>query len=123
MRRAVAPEGADGSLQLLTGAQRAAALLMILGEEDGKAIWSELSEAEVKQICVAMAELGPVRGDTVAQIAEEFMGELGAANPVRGSLDRAQELLSRVFPEDRVSLHHLRGPGGQRRPPGLAPAR
>lgn len=95
---------AASSLALLTGAQKAAALLMVLGEEDGKAIWSELSDAEVKQVCMAMAELGQLKGETVAHIAQDFIGELGGTSPVSGSLSRAQELLSGVFPPDKVAL-------------------
>lgn len=97
-------ERASASLALLTGAQKAAALLMVLGEEDGKAIWSELSDAEVKQVCLAMAELGQLKGETVAHIAQDFIGELGCTSPVRGSLSRAEELLSGVFPPDKVAL-------------------
>lgn len=102
MEPAPATDASGGGLQLLTGTQRAAALLMMLGEEDGKAIWSELSDPEVKRLCLAMTELGSVRGETVAEIAADFLGACGTPGAVTGNLDRAQELLAAVFDAERV---------------------
>lgn len=96
------PVPPDG-MQLLTGPQRVAALLMLIGEEDAKALWSELDDAEIRKVCLAMGELGPVKGETVAQIVQDFVAGCGAATPVTGSLERAQELLARVFPAERVT--------------------
>ena len=106
----------SGSLPLLTGVHRAAAVMMMLGEQGGKEIWSELDEDEVKQICLAMAELGALRGETVADIARDFVGEFGDTSPIRGSLDRAKELLLGAFPPDRVNtiMSELHGTGTAR---------
>lgn len=105
MSQLAPPPGQAGpSLTLLTGAQRAAAVMMLLGESDGKAIWSELNDQEVKQLCLAMSELGSVKGEAIADLVEEFVGEFGEGGPVRGSLDRAQELLSSALSPERVSL-------------------
>lgn len=103
MSAALSAQPVAGSLELMTGAQRAAALLMLLGEEDGKAIWSELTDAEIKQVCLAMADLGPVKGDTVAEIAESFVADLAGPGAVLGSLAEAQALLARVVPEGRAT--------------------
>ena len=56
-----------GSLEPMTyaamnGPQRAAVILLVLGEEHGRAIWQELDDEEIRIITRAMAELGSVDG-------------------------------------------------------------
>lgn len=102
-------------LQLLSGPQRAAALLMALGEDDGRAVWSEFTDAEAKQVYLAMVELGSVKGETVARLADDFLVELGGTGAVTGSADRAQELLSQVYPQERATaiMAEVRGNGSR----------
>ena len=93
--------GAPG--RALSGPQRVAALLMMLPEEDGKAIWSELSDAEIRRVCLAMGDLGTVRSEAVMQVAEEFIDACAASPPLIGSLDRVGEMLAKVFPPERAA--------------------
>jgi flagellar motor switch protein FliG len=89
--------------QRLTGAQRAATLLMLLGEEHGRPIWAELSDGEIKQVCLAMADLGSVRPETITRIMADFIADLDGIGVVTGDTARAEELLSKIFPADRVA--------------------
>ena len=86
---------------------------MALGEEHGAPIWSQFNDGEVRAICRAMVELGAVPGATIEKIAEDFASDLGAGS-LSGSVDRAEELLSKVFPADRVAalMTDMRGNAG-----------
>ena len=55
-----AMESVDSSSAFATmpGPQRAAALLLLLGEEEGAPIWQRLDEDEVKLVSHAMVQLG-----------------------------------------------------------------
>jgi flagellar motor switch protein FliG len=99
---AIATQG-SGAGKVLSGPQRVAALLMMLPEEDGKAIWSELSDDEIKRVCLAMGELGTVRSEAVIQVAEEFIDACAATPPLLGNLDRVGEMLAKVFPAERAA--------------------
>lgn len=48
---------ADGPMTLegMTGPQRAAVILLVLGEEHGRAIWEEFDDEEIRIITRAMA--------------------------------------------------------------------
>jgi len=41
----------------LNGAQKAAALMLALGEENGKEIWTRLEDDEIRTISAAMSQL------------------------------------------------------------------
>ncbi len=42
----------------LTGAERAAVLLLVLGEEFGAPIWASLDDDELRNVTLAMSTLG-----------------------------------------------------------------
>ena len=99
----------------LTGPQRVAALLMLLGEEHGAPIWAQFDDREVRTICLAMAELGAIRGDAVERLMTDFATDLAATGAVMGNADRAEELLAKIFPADRVAavMADVRGASGR----------
>jgi flagellar motor switch protein FliG len=93
----------DGSPpERLSGPQRAAVLLMLLGEEHGRAIWAEFDEGEVRQVCLAMAQLGSIRSQTVLHLIDDFLQSVEGDVVVNGSVERTETLLSKVFPAERV---------------------
>ncbi|MDB5591817.1 flagellar motor switch protein FliG [Enterovirga sp.] len=99
----------------LTGPQRAAALLILLGDEHGAGIWSQFSEAEIRKVCMAMAELGAIPGETVHRLMQDFAAEIGATGTLTGSAERAEELLAKIFPPERVAavMADVRGSSGR----------
>ena len=77
----------------MDGAQRAAVLLLLLGEKHGQPIWAMLEEDEVKKVSYAMAQLGSIEPKTVERLIVEFISRLSGGGAVTGSLDRTEELL------------------------------
>src|SRR3712207_89594 len=90
-------------LSELTGPQRAAVMLLMLGEKHGGPIWAMLEEDEVKQVSYAMAQLGSIEANTVEGLIVDFISRLSSAGAVTGSIDRTEELLAKIFPAHQVS--------------------
>ena len=59
-------------LDNLKGSEKAAILLLSLGQKYGSSIWEALSEDEVKEASVAMAGLGQITVDLVEEAAGRF---------------------------------------------------
>lgn len=99
----------------MNGPQRAAVILLVLGEDHGKAIWQEFDDEEIRIITRAMAELGTVDADEVERLMLDFVGKLSSAGAVTGSFDRTISLLEKILPTDQVALimEEIRGPAGR----------
>ncbi|MDE2334583.1 MAG: flagellar motor switch protein FliG [Rhodospirillales bacterium] len=99
----------------LTGAQRAAALLLAMGEEASARILAMLHEDELREVSAAMAQLGPVAADQLERLAGDFVRQIGSAGSLVGSLEGTERLLLRTLPRERVSqiMEELRGPAGR----------
>jgi flagellar motor switch protein FliG len=102
-------------ISVMTGPQRAAVILLVLGEDHGKTIWSEFDDEEIRIITRAMAELGTVDADDVERLMLDFVGKLSSAGAVTGSFDRTISLLEKILPTDQVAMimEEIRGPAGR----------
>jgi flagellar motor switch protein FliG len=100
----------------MSGPQRAAVLLLILGEKHGGPIWSMLEEDEIKRVSYAMAQLGSIESKMVESLVVDFVSRLSTAGAVTGSIDRTEELLGKIFPSDQVSaiISEIKGASGRR---------
>ncbi len=99
----------------MTGPERAAVLLLALGEEHGSKIWSQLDDDELRQIGVAMSTLGTVTSATVEAMMVEFVTKLSASGAVMGNFDATERLLRQFLPPERVVgiMDEIRGPAGR----------
>ena len=98
----------------LTGPEKAAVILLSLGEEH-TALWERLEEDEIKEVSQAMAGLGSVTAQVVEEILVEFVSGLGGNGSLLGSFDQTQRLLASFMPQDRVDalMEEIRGPAGR----------
>ena len=87
----------------LTGPQRAALFLLMLGEEHGRTIWAMLDEEEVRTVSHAMVQLGTVDATTVDRLIVDFIHRVSNSS-VSGSVERTEQLLMKVFPADQVAI-------------------
>jgi flagellar motor switch protein FliG len=99
----------------MPGPQRAAILMLALGEEQCARLFSMMHEDEIKEISGAMAQLGPVRSDVVERLCIDFADQLGGAGNLVGSFENTERLLMKTLPRDRVSqiMEEIRGPAGR----------
>ena len=99
----------------LTGAQRAAVLLLVLGEEKAATILERLYDDEVRDISAAMANVGTIPAAAVEKLCADFANELGSAGSLVGGWEATERMLQRSLPKDRVSqiMQDIRGPAGR----------
>lgn len=95
------PDAAPGGH--LTGQQKAAVILVLLGTDLAARIFEHLDEHEIEQLSLAIAQLGQVRpAEQDAALAEfqEFMLTRGAARG--GGLDYARDVLEKTLGAERA---------------------
>ncbi|MBB4798672.1 flagellar motor switch protein FliG [Brevundimonas bullata] len=114
MTRLVSKKGAVDDIRKLTGPERAAVVLLSLGEEH-TVLWQQLDEEEIKEVSQAMAGLGTVAAQVVEEVLVEFVSGIGGAGALMGSYEQTQRLLASFMSGDRVDalMEEIRGPAGR----------
>ncbi|RZJ17875.1 MAG: flagellar motor switch protein FliG [Brevundimonas sp.] len=98
----------------LSGPEKAAVVLLTLGEEHTK-LWQSMDDDEIKEISQAMAGLGTVSAQVVEELLVEFVSGMSGSGTVMGSLEQTQKLLASFMPGERVDalMEEIRGPAGR----------
>ncbi len=101
-------------LSRYSGAEKAAIVLMSLGEE-AKRLWELLDEEEIKEVSQAMAALGMVPSIVVEAVVHEFVSRMSGAGAVMGSLDQTQRMLASILSKEKLDslMDEIRGPAGR----------
>src|SRR3954447_23949263 len=76
--------------QPLSGAKRAAILMLALGEQYGGKVWSLLDDDEVRELSVHMSTLGTVEADVVEDLLLEFVSRMSASGALMGTFDATE---------------------------------
>ena len=99
----------------LNGPQKAAVLMLAMGEEHCARLLNLMHEDEIKEVSSAMAQLGTIRADTVEQLCQQFAENMGAAGSLVGNFESTERLLQKSLPRDRVGqiMEEIRGPAGR----------
>jgi flagellar motor switch protein FliG len=111
---AATPEADSRALAQYTGVEKAAIILLCLGEHADR-IWQQLDEEEIKELGHAMSTLGLVPSQIVETLIVEFVRKFSSSGSILGSYEQTQKLLGQIFPKDRVSalMEEIRGPAGR----------
>ncbi|WP_293864532.1 flagellar motor switch protein FliG [uncultured Alsobacter sp.] len=98
----------------ISGPERAAVLLLTLGETYGSQVWSHLDEEEIRIITGAMTQLGVVAPEQVKTLMEEFVQSLNVV-AVTGDHETTERLLRKLLPDSQVEqiMDGVRGPAGR----------
>ena len=99
----------------ISGPEKAAILLMSLGEEQAAKLFGQMDDEEIKEISQVMAGLGTVSSNIVERLFVEFAEQVSSTGSLVGSLDSTERLLTKVLGEDRVAdiMEEIRGPAGR----------
>lgn len=99
----------------MTGQQRAAIFLMLLGEEHASKLISMMDDEEIKEISATMSSLGQISSETVERLCLDFAEQMSAAGVVVGSLDSTERFLTRALGKGKVDsiMEEIRGPAGR----------
>jgi flagellar motor switch protein FliG len=99
----------------LSGPERAAVVMLALGEEASKPIWASFDEDEIREVTRAISKLGSVAPDVVEGLLQDFMSRLTATSAISGSTASAHRFLKHVVPADVADaiLEDIKGPAGK----------
>ena len=88
----------------LTGVQRAAIVLLSLGEAQAAEVLKHMGAKEVQKLGVAMTSLGEVDRESVARVFDEFIDVLARPGGIgSGADDYVRAVLTQALGEDRAS--------------------
>ncbi|MBI1775698.1 MAG: flagellar motor switch protein FliG [Proteobacteria bacterium] len=99
----------------LSGSEKAAMLLMSLGEEHASKLFALMSDDEIKEISQVMANLGTVSSNVVERLFVEFAEQISSTGSVTGTFDSTERLLLKALGGDRGKdiMEEIRGPAGR----------
>jgi flagellar motor switch protein FliG len=102
-------------IRKLEGSEKAAVVMLALGEEYGRLLWERLDNEEIKEISSAMSALGNVPSRVTEQLLTEFASQISQVGSIVGSYESTERLLSQILPDDRVEqiMDEIRGPAGR----------
>ena len=94
-------EGVHVVPEALSGARKAAILMMALGEERSSLIFRFMQEEEIEKVAREIASLGQVSVDIGEQVLEEFQSLASAAELIQsGGVEQARRLLAKALGPD-----------------------
>jgi len=99
----------------MSGPEKAALLMMSVGEENATRLFSLMDDDEIKELSQAMANLGTVSAQMVERLLVEFADQISSTGSLVGNFDNTERLLTKVMDPDRVGqiMEEIRGPAGR----------
>src|SRR3979490_2516920 len=98
----------------LAGTQRAAILLMSLGEQDAANVLKQLDAREAQKLGIAMAELKEVSREQMSSVLDKFIGIAdGKANIAGGSQEYVRRVLTQAGGKQKTAMLLARVATGQ----------
>jgi flagellar motor switch protein FliG len=102
-------------IRSLSGAERAAIVMLSLGEEHSARIWQMMDEDEVKEVSQIMSNLGSISSTLIEKLLVDFVSQMSGTGSLMGSYESTERLIARFMPSDKVNqiMEEIRGPAGR----------
>ena len=99
----------------LTGVQKAAIMMLAVGEENAAQMFSAMDDDEIKEVSQTMAHLGTVNATVIERLFVEFADMISSTGSLVGTYQSTERLLAGVLGEERVEniMEEIRGPAGR----------
>ena len=99
----------------LTGPEKAAMLMLAIGEEHAAKLFSLMDDEEIKEISQSMSNLGTVSASMVERLFVDFSEQISSTGSLVGSYESTERLLAKVLSRDKVNtiMEEIRGPAGR----------
>jgi flagellar motor switch protein FliG len=99
----------------LNGLQKAALLVMSVGEETAAKIFQLMHDDEIREISQTMANLGTVNATVIERLFVEFADQVSSTGTLTGTYESTERLLSKVLDKTKVDqiMEEIRGPAGR----------
>src|ERR1700689_2732376 len=78
------PPAPTSKQRQLRGPERAAVLMLALGEQHGSKIWSMLDEDELRTLSVVMSTIGTIEAEMVEELLLDFVSRMSASGAIMG---------------------------------------
>jgi flagellar motor switch protein FliG len=106
---------AKEDVRTLSGPEKAAIVLLSLGEEHGAHVWRMFDDEEVREVSQIMANLGTISASVVEKLLLDFVSQMSTTGTLLGTFESTERLLQRFLPSDRVNgvMEEIRGPAGR----------
>ena len=111
----VAKANVKDDIRSLSGAERAAVIMLSLGEDHSAKIWGMMDEEEIKEVSQVMSNLGSVSSSLIEKLMVDFVSQMSGTGSVMGSYESTERLLARMLPGEKVGsiMEEIRGPAGR----------
>ena len=99
----------------LSGPQKAAILMLSIGEESASKLFALMDDEEIRELSQSMAALGSIDSVMVERLFVEFADQVSSVGSLHGSYETTEKLLMKAMPRDRVDaiMEEIRGPAGR----------
>jgi flagellar motor switch protein FliG len=99
----------------LSGPQKAAIMMLSLGNEHSAKLWDLLDDEEIKELSQTMANLGNISSEMLERLSVEFIGKMSSGGSIVGNFEITERMLLKALPGDRVDfiMEEIRGPAGR----------
>ena len=99
----------------LTGPQKAAIMMLSLGQEEAGKLFAMMEDDEIKELSQIMANLGTIGSNIVERLFVDFADALSNTGSLVGTFESTERLLVKSLDKDRVSaiMEEIRGPAGR----------
>lgn len=99
----------------LNGPQKAAILMLSIGEESASKLFTLMDDEEIREISQSMSSLGAVDSVAMERLFVEFADQVSSIGTLHGSYENTEKLLMKSIPKDRVEsiMEEIRGPAGR----------
>jgi flagellar motor switch protein FliG len=99
----------------LNGLQKAALLVMSVGEDTAAKIFQLMHDDEIREISQTMANLGTVNATVIERLFVEFADQISSTGSMTGTYESTERLLSKVLERSKVDqiMEEIRGPAGR----------
>ena len=118
MTKAQQTAGGDQSsvkLEHLSGSEKAAVLLLALGDKHGEPLWRGLDELELREVSQSMAVVGRLSTDVIEGVMIEFIDSVTTNKSLSGGYEATERLLASFMESEKVAaiMEEIRGPAGR----------
>jgi flagellar motor switch protein FliG len=102
-------------IRSLSGAERAAIIMLSLGEEHSQKIWQMMDEDEIKEVSQVMSNLGSISSTLIEKLLVDFVSQMSGTGSLMGSYESTERLLANILPPEKVGsiMEEIRGPAGR----------
>lgn len=100
----------------LSGPEKAAILLLSMGEQQAAKIFAHMDDEEILEISQIIATLGRISPGVVERLFIEFAEQMSSTNALVGSQDSTERLLVKAgMTQDKIDqiMEEIRGPAGR----------